>query len=101
MKKRSKKASIIKETDMDNLFFASFVGEEVEIMCSKTIAPHNGLMLTGTLMDIDEVYYYLGDGKKVNMAINKEDVIVIEISKTMEDIMLNQVDIPEKAEDGN
>jgi len=101
------------EKDFDT-FFLAFSGQQVTITTSinanisvqdnhsQTI---NNLPLyyEGVLMDYDNEYYYLGDGKEVNQAVRKSLTahIVVSQPSTIFDDLLNKIPFPNKEEDIN
>ena len=92
----------------DSLFFSSFIGEWVEIMCRNTSIDIPGgrfpVTLGGYLLDIDEEHLYTSqNGKEITGAIKRKDYISIQVAKeyTESELMLDSVNIPEDRETGN
>lgn len=108
-RKASKKKKVIKreETSLENTFFASFIGEYVEVICSRGISYNNNTVpvsTSGFLLDVDEEFYYLSqDGQSVSSAVKKVDVTVMEIvnQQSFATQVLQEVEVPENREDGN
>lgn len=89
------------------VFWATFIGELVSIMCSVD-DPHGSgkthLAVRGYFLDSDEEYYYLGEGPlQVDVALKKSLVTLIEISKEKDETLavLENLPIPDKEEEKN
>jgi hypothetical protein len=110
-RKASKKKKVIpikrEETSLENTFFATFIGEYVEVICSRGISYNNNTVpvsTSGFLLDVDDEFYYLSqDGQSVSSAVKKVDVTVMEIinQQSFATQVLEEVKIPENREDGN
>lgn len=114
MKKRvSKKAKKPKQeqhtddTSPNSTFYASFIGEYVEIICKQTRTLETGIfpvIVSGYLLEIDDKHLYLSDdAQNIARLVKREDYITIEIAKeqTQEDYVLSTVSIPSDREQGN
>jgi hypothetical protein len=77
---------------MDSLFFSTFVGNNVFITTNVTqtnrLQLPEGLLteslpmfFEGILMDLDDEYLFLGDGKSVSNAVRKEFILQIELKE--------------------
>lgn len=107
-KSPSKKSSTAELTDPNKLFFQSFIGEFVEVICrtDNMVLEGTSVPVTriGFLLDIDDLHLYLSeDAQSVNCAVRREDYIAISIIPQMDltDEAMRDVVIPENREDGN
>ena len=90
-------------------FFQSFVGEMVSLTINATVPTQavinddgvveevieGPISFDGYLLDVDNEYYYLGDtSQEVSKAIRKENVISVEIVKSLNifDKMLEDIE---------
>lgn len=110
--KAYKKSKADPKTDLtsnpDSVFFSSFIGEWVEIVCKNTSVTNNDGMfpfiLAGYLLDVDSEHLYTSnDGREVTGAVKRSDYITIQVAKeyNQEDFLLNTISIPEDKETGN
>lgn len=71
------------ETNIEGVFFSTFIGENVEVLCKTTITQSgiaSPIVVQGILLDIDENYYYFSDdGTNVSRALAKNEILFIEI----------------------
>jgi hypothetical protein len=80
------------------LFWTTFIGEYVEILCKYETSERMPLSVIGYLLDIDDIYYYIGAGPlQVESALKKEDVCFISIINNVDPTtqMLEDMPIPE------
>jgi hypothetical protein len=95
-----KKKQKVDETSLESTFFASFVGEYVEIVCKVVGATKEitlPVVVNGFLLDIDDDFYYLSDnGTEVSKAVRKDGLIIIEVAKqkTPEEEILDNLTRP-------
>lgn len=75
------------ETNIEGVFFSTFIGENVEVLCKTTITQSgiaSPIVVQGILLDIDENYYYFSDdGTNVSRALAKNEILFIEIIDDM------------------
>lgn len=80
------------QTNPNSLFFSTFIGNTVFITSNVVQTNRIGisqelmtetvpLYFEGVLMDVDDDYFYLGDGKNVSNAIKREFVLQIELKE--------------------
>lgn len=106
-KKSPEDIQLKNETSLDNVFFSTFVGENVEMICKGVNdVSANGIafVIQGILLDIDEVYYYLSDdGNSIARAIKKSEVSFIEIAKSNNEYqrLLESFEVNGKKENAN
>lgn len=104
---KKKKLAKREETSLDNTFFTTFIGEYVEVICSRGVTYQNEtvpVVTSGFLLDVDNEFYYLSnDGQAVSAAVKKSDVSVMEIiqQKSYAEHVLEQTKIPQNKDDGN
>lgn len=87
------------------VFWNTFLGEYVSIVYGASDAKKHGIIeCKGYLLDIDELYYYLGYGPlAVDMVIKKQAVDIIEIIKEQDESLqvLENLPVPEDEEGKN
>lgn len=84
--------------------FQIFEGSEIYIVMKNVKgnplgdSDGNNAMFAGILMDVDDVYYYLGTGDQVLAAIPKSEVATIFDRAIIDTMMDEQVDVPSGTE---
>lgn len=107
-KKTKKNTEHTKDSNPNSVFFTSFIGEKVELICKGPSATTEigvfPIVVNGYLLDLDDDHLYLSDdGQNIARAVKRAEYITIEIVKnlTKYDEALETVLIPEESEDGN
>lgn len=68
-----------------DLFFATFLGEYVEILTKYEAGDQGKMMVQGYLLDMDNDYYFIGHNEfEVSAAIKKDNVSFISISSKVD-----------------
>lgn len=94
-------------SDPTSLFFLSFVGEWVEIICKLTTTTEIGhfpLVAMGFVLDVDNEHIFLSDdGQNVSRAVKRSEYVLIDIAKQETELerKLNTVTIPNTPDEGN
>ncbi len=109
IKKKTKEEQVSQNsTSIHNVFYLSFIGELVEIVCSGPMAATDNalipLVAAGYMLEIDDEYIYLSDDAlTISRAVKKNNVITVEIVKevTEEEQRLSAVSIPKNKDEGN
>jgi hypothetical protein len=87
-----------------DVFWATFMGEYIEIILKSEPGESGRLLIRGYLLDYDDDYYYLGAGPlEITGAIKKEPIAVVNITKEIDpamEVLQNSPD-PLKDEDIN
>ena len=87
-----------------DLFWNTFMGEYVEILCRTENPDKMPLVVQGYLLDRDDDYYYMGEGiLEVDAAIKKNDVVIISNRKEKDATLevLENMPLPFKPEGHN
>ena len=104
-KKKTARSSQFESTQSDNLFFLTFIGEKVEILCSfEMLEKQFPQLVQGYLLDKDDEYLYLGSGPdEIHSVVRREDVKYLQIIKDIDPMteVLDNMPKPEKEEDVN
>lgn len=104
-KKQQKHSS---STDLSSVFYLSFIGELIEIVCSGTTTTTEmgifPVVATGYLLEIDDDFLYLSDdAETICRAIRKSNVITVEVVRKIsesEQALLN-MSVPSDVDSGN
>lgn len=92
-----------KSSSFSEPFALSFLGERVDILLKifkkvtsesneETVSTTEPILAWGFILDKDDEYYYLGDSPdQINKCIRITDVAAIEISKSEQDVIFNQL----------
>lgn len=89
-----------------DLFWVTFVGEYVEVLC-KFETPESGRMplaIKGYMLDVDDRFYYIGNSPlEVISAVNKDDVAYICVIDNIDPAVeiLQNTPVPEAEEEIN
>lgn len=87
-----------------DVFWISFAGQFVEILCKYETAEKMPLVIQAHLVDIDDEYYFLGENPiEVDSAVKKADVVFMATIKTKNPMMevLEDMAAPETEEEVN
>lgn len=91
----------------NSVFFDTFIGEYVEIVLKlknktivsspeETVERIGYVSFNGFLLDIDDVYYYIGETTtQIYRAVAIKDVVSISIDSIEPESVLNDIDVPE------
>ena len=96
----------MKIKNASELFWGTFIGEYVEVLC-KFETPDSGklpLAVQGYMLDADDRYYYIGQNPlEVTSVINKDDVAYIALIENIDPAMqiLEDLPLPETDEENN
>ena len=87
-----------------DIFFSTFLGEYVEIICKHEAVAEGKLVVQGYILDMDEDYYFLGENPiEINACLKKEDASFISImSKIDPNVeLLENMPVPEDELENN
>lgn len=87
-----------------DMFFSTFLGEYVEILCRYETAADGKMMLEGYLLDMDDDYYFVGHNPiEITAAIKKEDVSLVNIVNKVDPNveLLENMPIPDDEHENN
>lgn len=94
-----------RKSQVDNLFFLTFIGEKVEMMCNFEMLEKNyPQVIQGYLLDKDDEYYYMGSGPdEIQSVVRIADVKYLHIIKDIDPMLevLDNMQTPDKEEDVN
>lgn len=87
-----------------DLFFATFLGEYVEILAKYETTERVPLTINGYLLDMDNDFYFTGENSlEVNAAVRKSDVVFISIIPKLDPgtEILENFEVPEDENESN
>lgn len=86
------------------IFWVTFVGQYVEVVCKSSSEEHGQLVVRGYMIDIDSDYYYIGENPFEPAAVVKKDLVgIINLAQETDPATetLANMPVPEKKDEAN